>query len=583
VSPRRGRKASLPQADHVRPEPLAPDGLVVHHYNTHNRVKDYDFSSLPVAEPMQRSLAALFAASCTPNRWAVHRSSETYWDCLGQFAVFLSQQERPPRDLDELTGALVKRWRSSLPNTAGGYTTFTCTARLLRGDARLQSGPVAEVLARRVKAPSSGTQSYPEAEFDLIKVAARRTFRAALLRIGENARHLDRWLENVFAEGSRDWVIGEALDILARTGDLPRYTDKNGNRDLLKRYRRALGGTRAELTCQRLFLSRMEATALGVLLMAEYGWNLSVIDHAQVPGACPDPGEDGHPTYRIPLEKHRRGAGHHYETRNVTDDGAASRGRLITQALEATRFARAVVEGLAPGTDRLIVWRTNMPGRKRLDQDRHPPVGLFCFGVHQDSAGDWARAEGLRGSPFQRGRRTVIAVDRREPAQHSRATHDRSYSLVDKRVQADAVAVIAAGAEDAADRAREAVLVAQLRDAPVPGDVQTATADCADFDRSPYPAPGGGCGASFLMCLGCENARVHPGHHPRLVHLHRALINLRTVLPPPKWHAEWGDTHARLEDLKGKLGDGAWDQGLSRVTDTDRDLIDLLLTGSLDT
>lgn len=77
------------------------------------------------------------------------------------------------------------------------------------------------------------------------------------------------------------------------------------------------------MTWQRLFLSRMEAIALGVLLMAEYGWNLSVIDQAEVPRASPDPGEDGHPTYRIPLEKARRGAGRQYETRNVTDDGAA--------------------------------------------------------------------------------------------------------------------------------------------------------------------------------------------------------------------------------------------------------------------
>ena len=106
--------------------------------------------------------------------------------------------------------------------------------------------------------------------------------------------------------------------------------------------------------------------ALGVLLLAEFGWNLSVISRLEVPRASPDQGEDGHPTYRIPLEKPRRGPGRHHETRNVTDDGAGSPGRLITQALEATRFARAIVEELAPGTDRLIVWRTaSLAGRGR--------------------------------------------------------------------------------------------------------------------------------------------------------------------------------------------------------------------------
>ena len=78
------------------------------------------------------------------------------------------------------------------------------------------------------------------------------------------------------------------------------------------------------------------------------------------------------------------------------------------------------------------------------DQDCHPPVGLFHFGVHSDAAKEWAKAAGLYGSPFQRGRRTVIALDRREPGQHSQDTHDRHYVLPDKRVQAGAVEVIAA-------------------------------------------------------------------------------------------------------------------------------------------
>ena len=106
-----------------------------------------------------------------------------------------------------------------------------------------------------------------------------------------------------------------------------------------------------------------------MLLLAEYGWNLSVIDRAEVPRASPDQGEDGCPTYRIPLEKPRRGPGRYYETRNVTDDGAASPGRLITQALQATRFARSIVEEMAPGTGRLIVWRTARAGRLPADLD----------------------------------------------------------------------------------------------------------------------------------------------------------------------------------------------------------------------
>ena len=580
-----GHPAALPANGHARPEYLVTDGrggLIVRHYNREGKVREYDFSELPVAGPMQASLAALFAARCTPDRWSVHATSRVCWIYLQQFAEFVGRQPRPPRDLDELTPGMARLWRASL-GKAGGANAFQMVSPLLRDDVRLQEGQVADELARRYRAPKSRVQSYSEAEFDRITVAARRQFRTALQRIRDNAIHLQRWREGVFAEGSADWIVGEGLDIPARTGDLPKYTENSGRRVVVTgKYRKAFGGMSAGATWQRLFLSRLDAVALGVLLVAEFGWNLSVIDRAEIPRASPDQGNDGHPTYRIPLEKPRRGAGHHYETRNVTDSGADSAGRLITQSLEATRFARAIVEELAPGTNRLIVWRSSRVGRQRTaDLDVHPPVGPFCFGIHSDSAKEWAKAEGLDGSPFKRGRRTVIALDRREPGQHSPDTHDRHYVLPDKRVQARAVEVIAAGAEDAADRAQKAVLAAELRDRPAPGDVETATADCSSYDDSPWPLPDGSCGASFLICLACPCARIHPGHHPRLAHLHEALGSLRSVMPPATWAADWRDSYDRLEDLRRRLGDGVWAQALARVTDADREVVNHLLTGAL--
>jgi hypothetical protein len=578
----RGRRAALPAGGHVRPEYLVADGhggLVVRHHNREGRVREYDFTQLPVPAPMRASLAALFAARCTPDRWSAHDSSVGSWLQLRRFARFLACQERSPRDLDELTPAMVRRWRAWLPTGAGGYYAFGLVSSLLLDDARLQAGPVADELARRSRKPRSRTQSYGEAELDRVTAAARRRFRAALQRINDNALRLRQWQDGALAEGSGEWTAGEGLDILARTGDLPRNARKDGQpANVVARYRNTLG----PVAWQRLFLTREETVALGVLLLAEFGWNLSVISSLEVPMASPDQGEDGHPTYRIPLVKPRRGPGRHHETRNLTDHGAGSPGRLITQALEATRFARAIVAGLAPGTARLIIWRAENLGGRRPDQDAHRAAGPFRFGITAKAAADWAKAEGLEGSPFRRGRRTVIALDRREPGQHSQDTHDRHYVLPDERIRAGAVEVIAAGAEDAAGRARRAVLAAGLRDQPDPGDAETATAACSGVRDSPWPAPGGGCGASFLMCLACPNARVHPGHHPRLAHLHEALASLRSVLPPAAWAADWRDAHDRLEDLKERIGDRPWAQAVAQVTDADRELISHLLTGNLD-
>ncbi len=585
----RGRPAVLPPPDHTRPQPLAPHGLLVHHYNTHGRVRDYDFTTLAIAQPLQRSLAALFARRCVPETWAAHSSSGAVWRHLMRFTRFLADQPESIRDLDDLTVAVVKRWRNSVA-MLNDKRVFTEVAFLLHEDPRLQSGPVADELVRRLRPAKSNTQSYSREEFHDIKVAARRTVRAALTRIEHNAQQLHRWRQGMFSDKSREWLVGHALSVLVDTGSMPEYTMKDprtsagGTRVLAKKYWGPLGGRTAEVTWQRLFLSRLEAAALAVLMMAEYGWNLSVIDRLAVPRAAPDAGDDGRPTYGVQLEKPRRGAGRHHESRNLTDDGGASAGRLITQALQATRFARALVEQLAPGTDRLIVWRTGNRGWTRVHGDRHPPVGPFRFGVSSLSAAEWAQTQGLTGSPFLRGRRTVVALGRREPTQHSEQTYQRNYALVDKRVQADAVEVIASGAEDALSRAEKTVLVAELRDNPVAGDVETATADCADPNSSPFTTSSeNGCTASFLMCLACPNAHVHPGHHRRLAHLHHALTNLRSVLAPEVWRRDWADHYARLQDLKTRLGEPTWAQALSQLTDTDRGLVDHLLHGVLDT
>jgi hypothetical protein len=86
---------------------------------------------------------------------------------------------------------------------------------------------------------------------------------------------------------------------------------------------------------------------------------------------------------------------------------------------------------------------------------------------------------------------------------------------------------------------------------------------------------------SFLLCLGCENARIHADHHPRLALLHQALANTRSVLPAPAWEPRWGDPFARLEDLRRKVGDPLWRQARDRITDTDRAIVDDLLNGGL--
>ncbi|CAM5671346.1 hypothetical protein STENM327S_03010 [Streptomyces tendae] len=272
-------------------------------------------------------------------------------------------------------------------------------------------------------------------------------------------------------------------------------------------------------------------------------------------------------------------------TRNLTDDGAASPGRLITQALEATVFARAAVYALSPCTDRLLIRRSGKAPWEVRPQDergRRSAIGVFGSGISGCTAHRWATQQGFAASPFRRGRRTVNTLHRRAPGQNSQTTHDRVYALTDPQVRQAAIPVIAEAAEAVVAKAHATVFAAELREEADLADQPTATADCHDYADGPYPGPGGGCSASFLMCLACPNARIHPAHHSRLAHLHHALDNLRTALEPGQWHRQWEEGHARLEHLKGQLGAAVWTRALAEVSDTDRELIALLLNGDLD-
>lgn len=583
---RRGRSASLPTTTQHKPPVLVSDGLVVEHRDDQGDVAVYDFRALPVSDPMRRSLAQLFAARCVPSRWTSHYSSRHVWVHLETFTEYLSAFEDPPTDIEDLTAGLWKEWKLSRRNTQMiGYKEITAVRGMLLDDPRLTAG-AREALSKRIPQPEVTETSFEDGEFDAISSAARRMFRTAHLRITENARHLADWRAGTFPQGGDDWLLGEALDHLARTGTVPCYTRANASTRIIHRYIRVLGGERPENTWQRLFLTRMEAVALGVLLLAEHGWNLSVINRLAVPRATPDAGRDGKRIYRVELEKHKRGTGRYFETRNLTDDGAGTPGRLITQALEATVFARAAVHDLSPGTDRLMVWRTGkLPAADApADQKKGAGVGPFRFGISGSSAKSWAVDAEFASSPFRRGRRTVNVVHRREPGQNSQGTHDSTYVLTDPRAQEAAVPVIAAAAEAVVAKAREVVFGAELRETADPADQPTATADCHDYENSPFPSPDGGCGASFLMCLACLNARVHPVHHSRLAHLHHALDNLRSVMDPGQWQTDWADAYARLEHLKSErlLGAAVWTQALAEVTEADREIISYLLNGDFD-
>ncbi|MGW2858251.1 hypothetical protein [Streptomyces sp. NPDC001205] len=554
--------------------------MVVEHRDADGKVVRYDFARLPGAQPLKHSLAEVFAARCAcSGAWASHKTSEQAWWALRQFVTWLAGQDDAPADLEALTASTWKRWRLSRRSGPSGQAQLRVVASLLREHPRVPL-TAREAIAERLVRAKPVEQSFSPAEFRRLTATARRVFRAAHLRITDNARTLTAWRGGELVEGSEPWMLGEELDHLARHGDVAAAAD--GCARTVRRRRAAAGFTNVSEFRKRLFLTGHEATALAVLLTVEYGYNLSVISRLRVPTAASDGGEDGHPVWRLEIEKARRGAGRHFETRNLADFGANSPGRLITQALEATHLARTLLDELHPEVDRLMVWRATIQNPYRTSASFGDAFGVLRVGVTPTMGKKWAEAEKLSSSPFRRGRRTSNVHLRRESGQNTQDTHDSVYVLPDARIQEQAIEHIAAGVGDALASARRAVLSARLRHEADPGDVPTVTADCHDIQHSQFTAPGTACTASFLLCLACTNARIHPGHHPRLAHLHRCLEALSSVLDAGRWAARWQQAYERLEDLKAQLGAIVWNAALEGATDADRDLVDLLLKGDFD-
>jgi hypothetical protein len=552
-------------------------GLVVTVTNRAGYQQEYDFAELPVPLAMQRSLAVVFAAQA--RGWTSHGTAIACWRQVRAFAKFVSELEDPPDDLDGLTAAMLKRWRAAQIGTNDGKKTLVTMRALLVRDPRLATGAVAEELAKRIPLPNTAKKSLTQAELERVLQAAQREFRAAWLRIQENTRLLEAWCTGLLTEGSREWRLGTILDHAARTGDVPRTRHPGGQTGVT--HHGTLGGAGAAATWGRLFLQRQELTALAVLLTHRFAWNMSVLDRMPTPSTAPSAGEGTSVTYQVQVEKHRRGGGRWFSTENITDSGADSPGRLITQAIQATAHGRTLADRLSPGTDLLMVARSQQVERwSHNNADRTKPLGPLVFGVSPGDARWWGVTHQLDGSPFQRLRQKTVTREGR-PLQHSPGTHESVYVLPDPQVQQQSREVFEAGAQEALAQARSIVFEGKIADAADPAHHETATADCEDEDSSPWPSPKGGCGASYLLCLGCANAHVHPGHHPRLALLHQQLEGLRSALDDHTWRRDWLDHFLRLEDLRDRVGPPAWNAALSRVTDTDRTLIQLLINGDL--
>ncbi|WP_239396370.1 hypothetical protein [Frankia sp. CiP3] len=580
-------RAVLPQAGYRRPASLDPTGLVVSVWAENGGVEGvFDFTPLPGSVALRQALAAAFDSKSGPGGpWRARATCATAHKYVAEFMRWLDTQDRPQTAAD-LTAAVWNRWRMALPATAQARRRLT-VVRLLTVEVRGLPPETRAALARRMpkRAPSKEV-TYTYQEYTAIRATAAAIFTRALARLRANREHLRRWHAGEFAEPDGDWLIGAALDHLERTGDVPLINVGRGTRAVRIPFERALGGRRSVQTWGRLYLTRTEAFAAAVLLVASESWNRSVLDEMRVPDHDPAVGDEVD-IYRVNIHKRRRPVRLRHTTNNLLDHGPGSPGRLMGQIIEATGTGRRTLALLGRPTDRLLVYRLN-----RHDRDGD----LFQLGVPQQVRLD--TEPGLVS--LRRLRRTVQVLIRKEPAQNSQRTHESVYVLPDPATRTEATATIVQGLSDAVEHATviatmrmmlgdDTDTLIELSDDPElaaalqRGELDTATGACTDLTNSPFTPAGLPCTASFLLCLACPNAVATRRHLPRLVHLHDAMTELRAVVDADVWELDWRVHFTRLSALLGTHTTAA-EQAAARgqLTAADRARIAALLHRKLD-
>jgi hypothetical protein len=322
VPGRHDRRAALPSGAYARPASLDATGLLVTVYGESGGVEGvFDFTTLAGSLDLRRAMAAAFDRKSGPGgTWRAWATCDGAYKHVRGFLAWLAGRDDPPQAVSDITPAVWTSWRMSVPATSAGRFCLTAIRTLMREVPGLPAQTLKVVDRRIPVGPPPSEAAYTYQQYTRIRAAAATTFNSALARIRANREHLRRWHAGDFAEGSRDWLIGEALDCLVRTGDVPLYARRDEVRHVRKSRRAALGGCGPEQTWGRLNLSCTEAFAAAVVLVASEGWNRSVMHRMRIPGHDPSAGDDVD-IHMVELDKRRRPVRLRYTTNNLLDAG----------------------------------------------------------------------------------------------------------------------------------------------------------------------------------------------------------------------------------------------------------------------
>ena len=605
-------RAEFPSAAYRRPKRTDSNETVVTVVGENGEsLGTFDFSRYPLVGTVRQSLTQAFIkATSSGGRWRRAGSCAAGQSVIGTFLKFVEANHPNVESIEGITPEVWNSWRADLESRVKWPGQINLSRSLLTD---VEGLPEATQLVLRTRAPkpkSRDYNAYSREEFARIKRVNTSYVIEAEKRITSNVKTLiDYWNgvedpeEKPYRANWKNWSKGQILDHLLATGELPKDMVKFPHHSGLKEH---FGLEPYQRSRNLLFPSPAEILALAVLFICERGYNSSLVFGMEVPKlASGIPTKSSGSVYMAHLDKPRRGPAKRYFTSNF----AGNESRLMERAIRMTQPARYTLEQLGFPTNQLLI-------ALGTNTTRHPS-GIFIT--------DWSTSSnfvnavdkvapvlGDDGTPLHlnlRRLRLTEQVHSQRSRQNSETVSEEIYRRSDPATVKQAVPVLLQGQQEALQHAQRFVEIRTVTAQELPADgahvealsarlgigqdtaqslldgaLDTATAACTDFFHSPFDTDqNGACTASFMMCLGCDNAVATPRHLPQLVVLFDALQSISSTVSEERWNREFAMHQARLRNLLPRLATNAEiaEARLQKTTETE-DLISRLIGRELD-
>lgn len=582
-------RAALPEGSYARPETLHIDGdrIVVTVFEERTgRKKDFRFHEFPVTRALAATFARGFARATGPGGSRRTIASAVFLHgALRSYSRYLAAHADMPSSAAELRPAHLRELRFKRDRQS--YQELMALRVVLRADSSVPTG-FRELLLSPLRAVphKQRVEAYSASEFRSIRRSMRAIVRGALTRV----RAVEAELA-ALSSGALETERHVVLRSLGQTGDVPRTAD--GLRLV----------PRSETIARELLPSMREMAAAVVLLQCLTGHNIGTLleltaDHhraddqrAESPMVLTDGRKPRRGRYRAELNL-AFDSSDVWEETTAGDDDFASPAGVYRIILELGNRARRIA-----GSRWLFV---GLSGAGGAQAGCRPLAGLAA---HRGGL-IWSHAGKTHaGLNTMRIRRSYLE-QRQRPVDHTPATLADTYLSKDpaslasnQRVVADALVdemqrvqtaarVIALTPEQVAAASTDPEGVAEAVGVDVEtladllaGRLDTVATACVSNTTSPYSPAGDACTASFLLCLGCTNARVEPRHVPIQRVLRDRLEARRAEMLSVEWEDRFGTAHGRVVDLLERMPGVPEDDGAASGT---ADLIDQLLDGRWD-